>query len=151
MQKKKIEKFLPLKEAYLCIKSKSLKVHSTIPHGDKSNCSMLLDLERIKSENGGKVVYFDDCGPYKNPSSHKYFLLTPDLRHIFLKNGVWYYDALHKKLCDKIDTSLVIEMSILTSKLKSNEKFKRQITKIVGENVALVEYIGKFLFKCLEF
>ena len=143
--KKRQSRFLLLKEAYNYIIEEKSLILNKISVGDKSDCSMLISSQECAKDINGKIRYFDDCGIYSGHRCHKFYLLKPELSHIYCKNGNWFSDIHHKNAVQICDKELVSEIVVLTAALKSNPNFKRKITRIVGIEKILIEYIGKFL------
>ena len=66
------------------------------------------------------------------------------LNHIYLKNEKWYIDTKLKNPCENVKEENIIRMNVLTSTLKSNSNFKKRVTRINGNQIALIEYIGNY-------
>ena len=98
----------------------------------------------MTKDSNGRYRFFDDCGFYSANRCHKFYLLKPELSHVYLKNDKWFSDIHHKKQITISNDKFVFEICVFIGGLKSNLNFKRRITRIIGAEFALIEYIGKF-------
>ena len=142
--------FLMIKDGYSQIKNQKMPILSEIPLGNKSNCMMLLDTSNIDRTNDGKMIFFDDCGTYSKTQHHSFTLLSPNLNQIYASNDKWYHNKNFTKELKDVDPSNLIKVTVLTSKLDVEGKFKRRITRSSGLNRALVEYIGQYDFSTIR-
>ena len=121
--------FIPIASCYkMAIEAR--QVINYIPHGNKSNCFFFLNSLNMVKDNRGFQIY-DDCGVYGAHSSHKYYLLKPNLKQVTFKNGVFMSKRYSKFeiMTPQPDINSIVKAYEYSSTLKTQNDFKRKVIR----------------------
>ena len=129
----------------------------TIPNGIKENIYFIIsdEVNSRRKARGRKPTYADDCGVWDTKLGRTvvtYFVRNENnsLTSLRLKNGEYSTKKIingnttYPKIDPQPSLGNVIRLSRYYCTLKRCKDYKRRISRIVGNNLVLVEYIGAY-------
>ena len=145
LQKLPGNKFISMAEAYR-MASDNPNVLDEVPHGDKSNSFCFVNGDNLKKDNRG-TLYYDDSGLYGHHSSKTYHLLMPEMKHITLKEGVYYLPRRTPEIMTpQPHSDSIVKVYEYKSNHKTQKNFTRKIYRFENIRAVLYQFQGKDYF-----